>query len=882
MPAVFDAPIDWSYPCTERYTHRTNVRTARSGVETRANVRLIPRRAISFVTRVADKDQAARLALMLLSQDEQWIVPFWPEAVVLATAVASAATATLTLTTVANREFIAGGYAVLWVPGRAMVAIVIATVTGSTLVVTGPGADWPAGTRVIPGVTGRWFDDPGATRPNAYIGGAAVTFLCDAVPDPDITVPTASGAAVFSLNPHRVELKDVYERLVSRFDSPSFEFSDTGFGRHAVRNFEITMRTLQLSDRDTVRTFWHQRRGAYQAFYLPSYSDDFDHLVDIGSGDSTVTIAACNYTVNGFPHEARRHVGLIVNGAITHRQVLNSVTVDAATEVLTLSTTAGVAKTRGHGLLSCLLYGRFAADDLVITYSNAQGVADIVLPFIELAHEIEVNGPPSGPVSPPNTDVGTPPGDGEPDPDDPDDPDDPTLPLSGIATFPPFGMVSVPIRFRVTARDANGIRVLTGGATVAAAVTGASSGSATITDNNNGTYDGTYTPPSTATGTHTFAITLNGTPISGSPKTVIVSAATPAATACSAVVGNATVDEVHTITITLKDAAGRTLGAQGTVTPTVIITGANAATLTPTWVAASFNWRASRTPGTAGTDSVAIAVGGTAISGSPYVSIVTGVTATASPPVVSGLSLICHYDARAPLPTDRWVSGTAYGCVLGVVRDFVAITHGQENGRFWIRVPSSDGGGSGGLLMWLQQNELPELNEIMIVQKVSLGSVSGAANYQNHPVGTKINFVAVGSKADPDNQVIISVKGNGSGVTIASEFELAVTQQNFINRTMQQNMGSAKFQCGINVENIITFYAKLNTIGTANGLLRVSLGNTQVMNYTNVTWRTQSNPSGFYKFQEHTVFGGNTQGRSIKNREDRLYVNDVKIYGVRL
>jgi hypothetical protein len=61
---------------------------------------------------------------------------------------------------------------------------------------------------------------------------------------------------------------------------------------------------------------------------------------------------------------------------------------------------------------------------------------------------------------------------------------------------------------------------------VAVTVTGDNAaGSLSVTDNGNGTYTASYTPQTT--GTDQVAITLNGVPISGSPYTSTVVAASP-------------------------------------------------------------------------------------------------------------------------------------------------------------------------------------------------------------------------------------------------------------------------------------------------------------------------------------------------------------------
>ncbi|HEX7938538.1 MAG TPA: filamin/ABP280 repeat domain-containing protein, partial [Gemmatimonadaceae bacterium] len=87
----------------------------------------------------------------------------------------------------------------------------------------------------------------------------------------------------------------------------------------------------------------------------------------------------------------------------------------------------------------------------------------------------------------------------------------------------PSGTAGASTAITVTARDAFGNALTSGGATVVASVAGANTGATVnVVDNSNGTYALSYTP--TAAGTDAVSITLGGTPIGGSPYSSIVGA----------------------------------------------------------------------------------------------------------------------------------------------------------------------------------------------------------------------------------------------------------------------------------------------------------------------------------------------------------------------
>src|SRR5690606_24657503 len=148
-----------------------------------------------------------------------------------------------------------------------------------------------------------------------------------------------------------------------------------------------------------------------------------------------------------------------------------------------------------------------------------------------------------------------------------------------------------------------------------------------ITDNGDGTYTATYTP--TVAGTDQVAITLGGTGISGSPYSSVVSSADADAINTTASVPVGTAGEETTITVTepdefdnpVTDVAGDLAGS---------VNGANTASLIlvagPTRRSSDLTY----TPTVAGTDQVAITLGGTAISGSPYSSVVSSADADAT------------------------------------------------------------------------------------------------------------------------------------------------------------------------------------------------------------------------------------------------------------
>jgi len=149
-------------------------------------------------------------------------------------------------------------------------------------------------------------------------------------------------------------------------------------------------------------------------------------------------------------------------------------------------------------------------------------------------------------------------------------------------------------------------------------VTGANADAmvSSVTDNGDGTYTVTYTP--TKSGDDDIAITLGGTAINGSPYSSVVSPAVADASNTNADIPAGTAGEETTVIITVLDEYDNPVtGVSGDLS--VSVTGANAgATVSSVTDNGDGTYTVTYTPSTSGTDNIAITLGGSAISGSPY------------------------------------------------------------------------------------------------------------------------------------------------------------------------------------------------------------------------------------------------------------------------
>lgn len=365
-----------------RWSYLTDVQASEDGTEQRRQLRVVPRRDVSFLARSSEAHRTGWLdALIDGAQATSLAVPLWPLGAFLVSAVTAGAGRTLAVDSTADR-FVNGGYAVLWTHEGRAEEVLITGLTGTTLTAD-LTLDWPAGTFVIPSVRGIFRGRLDTARRSAQVADLPVTFELAHGTDPG--VPTPATPAVFTTVPYvRLNVTHDYERQVDLIASPTsfsadYERSNMPVGARPFRVW-VSSRAAAAA----LLAWFEGVKGRSTAFYLPTYQQDL--AVVGGLGTSTLTITRCGYATYQLPRAARQHLAFIEpNAAITHRVVLNAVDngVAAGTETLSLD---GVAPS-GATLCSYLLYGRLASDTLELRWRN-NGFADCEMGFVEIPAEV--------------------------------------------------------------------------------------------------------------------------------------------------------------------------------------------------------------------------------------------------------------------------------------------------------------------------------------------------------------------------------------------------------------------------------------------------------------------------------------------------------------
>ena len=179
----------------------------------------------------------------------------------------------------------------------------------------------------------------------------------------------------------------------------------------------------------------------------------------------------------------------------------------------------------------------------------------------------------------------------------------------------------------LTAKDANGTALTTGGATVTFALGSQTGGSGTfgaVTDNHNGTYTATFT--GTTVGTNTITATINAAAVTTTAPTVTITAA-PSLSQSTVAVSPSSVaaGSPATVTLTAKDANGTALTTGGATVAFALGIGTALGNFGPVTDHGNGTYTATFTGTGAGTNTITATIGGQAVtSTAPTITVTAG------------------------------------------------------------------------------------------------------------------------------------------------------------------------------------------------------------------------------------------------------------------
>lgn len=149
-------------------------------------------------------------------------------------------------------------------------------------------------------------------------------------------------------------------------------------------------------------------------------------------------------------------------------------------------------------------------------------------------------------------------------------------------------------------------------------------------------------------------------------------------------------------------------------------------------------------------------------------------------------------------------------------------------------------------------------------------------SFENQAVGTKLGFMSYGDgSAGTRNQGYFMLQG-AAKQGVYSSFAIKFTQQNIVNRNLYPNIdGSKLFTAGPwhHVEAVM----EINSLGQANGKMKMWIDGTRVMDYSNVVYIKPGKTEKFNYWIWNPTWGG---VGGTRTRDDFIDIDHVYMSGL--
>ena len=285
---------NWRRAYEVEYQFKTEIFTSRSGKEQRRALRSTPRKKLSFeATPVLGRFRAFN-ELMASWHNNTIILPEVPRQASLGLAM-DAGEAIAQLTEAAPDWVVPDATVVLNYKGQYETRRV-QSVAGSQIVFTGVSAiDWPVGTKVHPGLTGRLAATIRSRRETNAVAVVQVEMEVAPASEPVVPPPAApatfNGRELFTIKPNWAELPDVtYESDREEIDyerGRTAIFTPVQFTTRRVRQ---TFTGRAYEDMNLIREHFERMKGQRGEFYMPTWESDIVPGPLVPAGSNTIRI----------------------------------------------------------------------------------------------------------------------------------------------------------------------------------------------------------------------------------------------------------------------------------------------------------------------------------------------------------------------------------------------------------------------------------------------------------------------------------------------------------------------------------------------------------------------------------------------------------------
>lgn len=364
-------------PIREHLLFNTGILRRIGGDEQRIANRNCPRIQLDLTY---SGESRKRLELFLFSGHQKLVgMPAWYEPSFASSAIAVGDTV-LNVDSTDYGNFFAGGYAIVYQDEIVYDAILIDSVTSTSITLaSGVTNSYASGVQIMPLMLGHISPETTMQKHPVNEQTFSIRFTARAS-DNDIADDSAWGTfegKVLLDGPNLISgmLDESMTTEVITLDNVTGDPQITSLWPYAIRGSNKGFKTVSRESLWNLRCLLYFLRGPQTSFYMPTFFKDLIPNQDLTSSSTLFIMDNVGYTVHAAQVGPKEHIRVVLkDGTVLSRDVTDSVQVSATVEQLTVDT-AWPYDIEVDDIERCDFVEliRFATDDIVIEHINALG-----------------------------------------------------------------------------------------------------------------------------------------------------------------------------------------------------------------------------------------------------------------------------------------------------------------------------------------------------------------------------------------------------------------------------------------------------------------------------------------------------------------------------
>jgi len=384
-------PIRPEAPLREHLIFDTKILEAVDGTEQRIANRKTPRSMFEMTI----KESRKRMEMLLFDRQSKVVAtPAWHEPSYLTSDV-TAGDLTINVNTTDYANFYVGGYAIIYKDEFTYDALLIDSMTSTSLTFDSASANNYASSNkkihVMPLMVA-YFNHEVSAAKNVYNQQTfSIRLTVDAT---DNDIADASGwstydGKVFLDDPNMVDgnvLAEVLERKVLVLDNITGTFDEHSQWDKVKRRSFKGFKTNTREELWKLRKLLHYLKGQQVSFFIPTFSKDLIPNQTLLNTSSVFTMDSIGYTVNAYQRAPKDYFRMhLKDGTILTRTIVGSAEISASEEQLTVDSPWPYdIDPEDIERVEFLEKVRINVDDIVITHYNALGQSKCFVPTKEV------------------------------------------------------------------------------------------------------------------------------------------------------------------------------------------------------------------------------------------------------------------------------------------------------------------------------------------------------------------------------------------------------------------------------------------------------------------------------------------------------------------